>query len=45
MVDREPGFITKAGRLFSGGGRKSSFGITRRKSALNMGFTVENSGV
>jgi hypothetical protein len=42
MVDREPGFISKAGRLFSGG-RMSSFGITRRKSML--GFGVENASV
>lgn len=43
MVDREPGFIAKAGRLFSGG-RKSSFGVARRRSALSVGFTVENAG-
>ena len=49
MVDREPGggFIAKAGRLFSGGGRKSSFGVggmPTRRSTLSMGLTVENDG-
>jgi hypothetical protein len=43
MVDREQGFIAKAGRLFSGG-RKSSFGAARRRSALSMGFMIENAG-
>lgn len=42
MVDREPGFIAKAGRLFSGG-RKSSSGMMRR-STLSMSFSVENMG-
>jgi hypothetical protein len=49
MVDREQagGFIAKAGRLFSGRGRKSSIGvgggIPRRRSTLSMGFTAGNS--
>ena len=44
MVDREGGFIAKAGRLFSGGRRKSSFEVSmpRRRSGLSVGFTVEN---
>jgi len=44
MVDREQGFIVKAGRLFSGG-RESSFGgMPRRRSILSMGFADENAG-
>jgi len=50
MVDREQGFIARAGRLFSSGGggggsgggeRKSSFGVVMRKrSTLGVGFAV-----
>jgi hypothetical protein len=36
MMDREPSFIVKAGRLFSGG-RKSSFGVVRKRSSLGLG--------
>jgi hypothetical protein len=43
MVDREEGFIARAGRLFGSGvgERKSSFGMTRRRSTLLSGFAIE----
>lgn len=49
MVDREQGFIARAGRLFSSGGggrgRKTSFGVvTRKRSARGVGFAVESDG-
>jgi hypothetical protein len=51
MVDREGGLFARVGRLVSGGnsggggaGRKSSFGVARRRGMLGMSFGGENIG-